>query len=461
MTERADFLVNNRSPRYLHGFQKDTNETTELPHTVPVDNQVTYIDSFTNYGVDTVYGKEYVIAAGSSPTVHNSLTGRSDAGTHPASSISNTPAGNIAATTVQAAINELDSEKAQLAAALTNQRVPFANASGFLTDNANFYYVPGTGLRIADATASTSTTTGALVVTGGIASSDGIYAGGRITGNAAASANGTIFAQPPATTLTSGTIAAFRADLSANPASASSAINIGAFLVASTASGNAQNFASSIGLNGFYTQVAHNGTGTVTGENGVVALVDNANAGTVSDLAGARLVARNLGTGTVTRAYGVRVISLVNSGGGTVGTNYGVYVEGQTAGTVNYSIYTNAGLVRLGGQTSIVDTTASTSTTTGALVVTGGVGVGGAIYSGGACRFTNSTASTSTTSGAFVVAGGVGCGDYFTGKYRSSDGTAGLTATRTFYAASSSGGAVNVLNTVTIKDGIITAWTQA
>jgi hypothetical protein len=178
MTERADFLVNNRSPRYLHGFQKDTNETTELPHTVPVDNQVTYIDSFTNYGVDTVYGKEYVIAAGSSPTVHNSLPGRSDADTHPASSITNTPAGNIAATTVQAAINELDSEKAQLAGTLTNQRVPFADASGFLTDNANFYYIAGTGLRIVDATGSTSATTGALVVTGGVGVGGAIYSGG-------------------------------------------------------------------------------------------------------------------------------------------------------------------------------------------------------------------------------------------------------------------------------------------
>ena len=74
---------------------------------------------------------------------------------------------------------------------------------------------------------------------------------------------------------------------------------------------------------------------------------------------------------------------------------------------------------------------------------------------------TSVTASTSTTTGAIVVSGGVGCADYFTGKYRSSDGTAGLTATRTFYAASSSGGATNVLNTVTIKDGIITSWTQA
>ena len=104
-------LVTSESRRYLHGIQKETNDTTELPYTVPVDNQVTYIDSFTNYGVDTVYGHEYVIASGSSPTVHNALPGRSDADAHPASAIANTPAGNIAATTVQAAINELDSEK--------------------------------------------------------------------------------------------------------------------------------------------------------------------------------------------------------------------------------------------------------------------------------------------------------------------------------------------------------------
>ena len=44
-------------------------------------------------------------------TVHNSLSGRSDPDTHPASAITNTPAGAIAATTVQAALNELDTEK--------------------------------------------------------------------------------------------------------------------------------------------------------------------------------------------------------------------------------------------------------------------------------------------------------------------------------------------------------------
>lgn len=50
-------------------------------------------------------------AAAFSPTVHNSLTGRDDADTHPASAITNAPAGTVAATTVQAAINELDTGK--------------------------------------------------------------------------------------------------------------------------------------------------------------------------------------------------------------------------------------------------------------------------------------------------------------------------------------------------------------
>jgi len=42
---------------------------------------------------------------------HPSLTGRSDASQHPASSVTNTPAGYLAATDVQAALNEHDSEK--------------------------------------------------------------------------------------------------------------------------------------------------------------------------------------------------------------------------------------------------------------------------------------------------------------------------------------------------------------
>lgn len=258
-------------------------------------------------------------AGGSSPTVHNALSGRSDPDAHPASAIANTPAGNIAATTVQAAINELDSEKAQLAATLTNQRVPFANTSGFLTDNANFYYVAGTGLRVLDSTASTSPTNGAMVIVGGL----GVGGDGQFGG----------------------------------------------------------------------------------------------------------------------RVYCDEVY-LINTGGFYFANSSGVYRQILQYFSDNNAYWTNQDghhIFRTGASASIRMT----------------------IANGGDVTISTTTASTSTSTGALVVSGGVATGDYFTGKYRSSDGTAGLTATRTFYAASSSGGATNVLNTVTIKDGIITSWTQA
>jgi hypothetical protein len=56
-------------------------------------------------------------------------------------------------------------------------------------------------------------------------------------------------------------------------------------------------------------------------------------------------------------------------------------------------------------------TTASTNTSSGALVVTGGVGIGGQLNVGGTTsKFTSSQASSSTTTGAVVITGGVGIG---------------------------------------------------
>lgn len=64
------------------------------------------------------------------------------------------------------------------------------------------------------------------------------------------------------------------------------------------------------------------------------------------------------------------------------------------------------------GKLRLTDTTASTTTTTGAFTVAGGVGISGQLNVGGATnKFTATTASTSTTSGALVVAGGVGIGE--------------------------------------------------
>jgi hypothetical protein len=63
--------------------------------------------------------------------------------------------------------------------------------------------------------------------------------------------------------------------------------------------------------------------------------------------------------------------------------------------------------VRVGAVT-VSATTASSSNTTGALVVAGGVGISGAVNASNLIRLTDTTASTSTSSGAIVISGGVG-----------------------------------------------------
>ena len=55
----------------------------------------------------------------------------------------------------------------------------------------------------------------------------------------------------------------------------------------------------------------------------------------------------------------------------------------------------------------VTDNTASTTTTTGALVVSGGVGIGGQVTTNN-IQITATTTSTSMTTGALVVAGGIG-----------------------------------------------------
>ena len=70
----------------------------------------------------------------------------------------------------------------------------------------------------------------------------------------------------------------------------------------------------------------------------------------------------------------------------------------------------NAWGIYSGGAVGIFNTASSTSTTTGALVVAGGVGIGGNFYTAGVQRITNNTAATSTQTGALVVEGGVGIG---------------------------------------------------
>jgi hypothetical protein len=89
-----------------------------------------------------------------------------------------------------------------------------------------------------------------------------------------------------------------------------------------------------------------------------------------------------------------------------------------------------SGNTHIGGELKITNTTDSTSKTTGALVVTGGIGTSGNTYLGGGAS------SSSTTTGALIVSGGVGIsGNTFVG------GNVGISG------ASTIGGQLNITNT--------------
>ena len=60
------------------------------------------------------------------------------------------------------------------------------------------------------------------------------------------------------------------------------------------------------------------------------------------------------------------------------------------------------------GELEASNTTATSSTTTGALRVAGGAGIAGGVWAGGAIRTDSTTPSTSTSSGALIVNGGAG-----------------------------------------------------
>ena len=78
-----------------------------------------------------------------------------------------------------------------------------------------------------------------------------------------------------------------------------------------------------------------------------------------------------------------------------------VTVDADLVGNITQDITT------LTNDVKVSNTTVSTTTTSGALVVTGGVGIGGQL-TGAVLKSTDTTQSTSTTTGAIITAGGLG-----------------------------------------------------
>jgi hypothetical protein len=124
---------------------------------------------------------------------------------------------------------------------------------------------------------------------------------------------------------------------------------------------------------------------------------------------------------------GVLTGGTVNSTGGAHSGNLAINTPtaaGLTTTTAVAELFnTNATTIRIGGggQTQFRNVTAATTSATGAVVITGGLGVGTGLYNSGVHESLGNivagatTVSTSATTGALVVRGGVGiAGDVYT-----------------------------------------------
>ena len=196
------------------------------------------------------------------------------------------------------------------------------------TDNFNLT-VPATG----QAAVHTSPTVAGYIPyfsgTTGILTSESTFSflsPGSIGIGTAASAVVGVFANRT-TTLDTGGLYSGNFTIYSNPAGASNASVVGFYGLAGIL--GAQNHATLIGSQGV---VWHRGSGTLTLAEGGNSRVDNT------------------GGGTITTVYGHLIASPVQSGAGSAITNnYGLYVQAMTVGgTLNYALYSNAGLVHFG-----------------------------------------------------------------------------------------------------------------
>ena len=128
------------------------------------------------------------------------------------------------------------------------------------------------------------------------------------------------------------------------------------------------------------------------------------NSGAFTSLTANAAVTLTQNTASTTTTSGTLVVT------GGVGVSGAIYA-GSLQNTPIGSATRNSGAfttLTSNAATTFTATTASTTTATGALVVSGGVGIAGNVYAGGAIRFTQNVASTTTATGTLVVTGGVG-----------------------------------------------------
>jgi len=357
-------------------------------------------------------------------------------------------------------------------------QIAFQSGDSASAFDADFTYDSATdkltvkNVAVPGATGSTSSTTGAVVVTGGVGIGENLYVGGTIYGdltgtattatNLAGGASGSVpyqTADGVTTFVAIGSEDTVLTSKSGVPTWASAgSTSVGSATTATNIAGGSAGqiaFQTGTGLTGFDADLTFStSTDTLSVTNAAIAGTTTAGTGTGAlTVAGGVYIADNLivANGATVGGSAVITTSTIDSNAVTsIVAGADISVTG-TVGAVTVANTSTLQSVTTRGATTdqaigISNTTNATSTTTGALTVTGGAGVGGDMYVGGliysggaevlttataptptlqsvttvgatsnqAISFTNTSSSISTTTGALVVTGGVGVGGAIT-----------------------------------------------
>jgi hypothetical protein len=249
---------------------------------------------------------------------------------------------------------------------------------------------------ISDTTQSTSTSSGALVVKGGLG------LGGNLNVGGASTFKGPVgFASP--VTITDGTQAvdtATGALIVSGGLGILKNLNVGGITVLTNMTSIKDTSESTSPLTGALKV------------NGGIGIGRNLNVSGNTTLSGVTMITNNMestlsSNGALKVSGGVGIGLRLNVGGMTS------ILDLSSSNGVNSGALKVAGgfgigqQLNVGGVTSILDATQSTSSSTGALKVTGGVGIKLKLNVGGMATIFNTTNSTSTTTGAFKTTGGL------------------------------------------------------
>jgi len=169
------------------------------------------------------------------------------------------------------------------------------------------------------------------------------------------------------------------------------------------------------------------------------------------------------GTNNTAIGFSAGSAMLTGTGNILIGGNDGSTIDGATN---NILISDGSGNIRLTisetGVLTLPANVSSTTTTTGTLVVTGGVGISGAVNVGGALgiagqiSISNTTASSSTSTGSIVTLGGIGAAGNVHAAAFVGDGSGLTNVSAAGFAGGTVANATTFSSLVTINNGIST-----